>query len=223
MIKIIKEGKKPIKTKRVYRVTCWNCKCEFEFEAEDCEIISEKRLNGDRRITVKCPCCGESISGQYCDFHHEDRPVEEEEKPYDIMTDNDTWKIHPEYEPIYKRHDEYDYYDVHIDQYDWKKNINWNTTNLPDNVDNYISRINSIDNYKLPDDYKLVRDCSKCPLGPCSGGYDLLKTDGSYTNCKLENFSITDNSIHTAEEFEKIYRDIFEGKINIIKSDKDPK
>lgn len=194
MIKIIKEGKKPIKTKRVYRVTCWNCKCEFEFEAEDCEIISEKRLNGDRRITVKCPCCGESISGQYCDFHHEDRPVEEEEKPYDIMTDNDTWKIHPEYEPIYKRHDEYDYYDVHIDQYDWKKNINWNPDmKLPDDYNDYISRINSIDNYKLPDDYK------------------------------LEDILVTDKSNFTAEEFEKIYRDIFEGKINIIKSDKDPK
>lgn len=148
MIKIIKEGKKPIKTKRVYKTTCWTCKCEFEFEEEDCIITREKRLDGKIYITVKCPCCGETIQGQDGGpaFSSEDRPVEE--KPYDIMTDNDTWKRHPDDEPSY--------YDVHVDKYDLSKHINWNPhTNLPDDIDNTISRINSIDNYKLPDDYKL--------------------------------------------------------------------
>lgn len=187
MIKIIKDGKKPLKTKRVYKTTCWTCKCEFEFDEEDCTIIREKRLNGYTYIEVKCPCCDEIIKGQEDGpaFTYEDRKVEE--KPYDIMTDNDTWKIHPEYEPIFKKHDDYDYYDVHIDQYDWKKNINWNpTTSLPDDIDNYISRVNSIDNYKLPDDYKLedlekkqLDDAVSEAIAEALGISDYIYTKGS--------------------------------------------
>lgn len=36
--------------------------------------------------------------------------------------------------------------------------INECHTNLPDDYDNYISKVNSIDNYKLPDDYDSLYD-----------------------------------------------------------------
>lgn len=182
MIKIIKDGKKPIKTKRVYKTTCWTCKCEFEFDEEDCTIIREKRLEGYTYIEVKCPCCGEIIKGQEDGpaFTYKDRIVDE--KPYDIMTDENTWKRHPEQDLVYRpylleqfekeiakiKNKDYDviytdhinnddmYLNIHNDEYDHKTNFNWNPhTNLPDDVDNTISRINSIDNYKLPDDYKI--------------------------------------------------------------------
>lgn len=60
MIKILKEGKLPNKNiKRIYKTTCSNCSCEFEFEKEDC-IAVERRLDGN--MTVECPYCHTKIT-----------------------------------------------------------------------------------------------------------------------------------------------------------------
>lgn len=54
MIKILKDGVIPKQKKLIFKTTCKNCDCEFEFELEDCSRV-EKSLNG--HITVGCPCC----------------------------------------------------------------------------------------------------------------------------------------------------------------------
>lgn len=58
MVKIIKNGKKPIKTKVIYTIKCSYCDCEFECEAEDFTKV-EKAINGKRWI--KCPCCDKEL------------------------------------------------------------------------------------------------------------------------------------------------------------------
>lgn len=167
MAEIIKHGK-------YYgnKITCPHCGCVFIAHPED-YIMSEKRIGG-RRV-VLCPECGREVT------------VYGESKPYDWMNDDNTFKIHPEDDPTYK------YFDIHVDKYDLSKKFNFDTvSNLPDDINDYISKINSIDNYKLPDDwtvpdgYKLTKDCANCPMGPCFGGNDYLDTDGNYTNCVLE-------------------------------------
>lgn len=109
----------------------------------------------------------------YDDVHTEKLNVIAEygdDEPHDWVNDENTFKIHPESDPIYT---------------------------------DYTSKINSIDNYKLPDDFELpndhkipvpgsikpVRDGSKCPISqmtPCFGGSDYVDKDGNYTNCILE-------------------------------------
>lgn len=58
MIKIIKEGQVPKPKKYIYKETCGECKCEFEFEIEDC-ISIEKRIDGI--MTIDCPCCNKHL------------------------------------------------------------------------------------------------------------------------------------------------------------------
>lgn len=58
MIKITKIGKNLTKTKIIYTITCPECGCEFECEAEDFTKI-EKAINGKRWI--KCPCCNKEL------------------------------------------------------------------------------------------------------------------------------------------------------------------
>lgn len=167
MAEIIKHGK-------YYgnKVTCGHCGCVFIAHPED-YLMSEKRVGG-RRIVI-CPDCGREVI------------VYGNDKPYDWMNDDNTFKIHPEDDPTYK------YFDVHVDKYDLSKKFNFNTiSQLPDDYTDCISKVNSIDNYMLPDDYvipdgyKLVRDCSKCPKAPCFGGSDYPKKGGGYTNCIFE-------------------------------------
>lgn len=74
MIKILKEGKKPKPTKVIYKTTCSNCGCVFEFEVEDIKY-QEKHLNG--KMTVECPCCHIDITQP--SFNYENRLVECEE------------------------------------------------------------------------------------------------------------------------------------------------
>lgn len=123
MTEIIKHGK-------YYgnKVTCTHCGCVFIASPED-YIISEKHIGG-RRV-VMCPECGHTIS------------IYGDDEPYNWMNDNNTFKIHPEDDPNYK------YFDIHVDKYDLSKKFNIDTDGYTD----YISKINSIDNYKLPDDY----------------------------------------------------------------------
>jgi len=71
MIKILKEGKIPKPTKLIYKITCPNCKCKFEFENEDC--IIGKGIFGT--MTVKCPCCHTEMTQR----HFDNRIVEVEE------------------------------------------------------------------------------------------------------------------------------------------------
>ena len=54
MIKILKNGIIPKKTKTIYKATCAHCKCEFEFESEDCDYI-EKTIDG--ALQIECPTC----------------------------------------------------------------------------------------------------------------------------------------------------------------------
>ena len=58
MVKIIKEGRKPKKTKTIYTIICPDCRCEFECELSDFKRI-ERTLNGGKYID--CPCCGKEI------------------------------------------------------------------------------------------------------------------------------------------------------------------
>lgn len=176
MAEIIKHGK-------YYgnKVTCPHCGCVFIAHPED-YIMSEKRIGG-RRIVI-CPECGRDVT------------VYGECKPYDWMYNDNTFKIHPEDDPIYTTYttnklddDKMKYYHVHQDKVDLGFNYDYK---MPDDLSDYISKVNSIDNYKLPDDYvipdgyKLVRDCSKCPKAPCFGGNDYPKKGGGYTNCIFE-------------------------------------
>lgn len=167
MAEIIKHG-------RYYgdRITCPHCGCVFIASPGD-YLLSEKRIGG-RRV-VLCPECGREVT------------IYGECKPYDWMYDDNTFKIHPEDDP------KYNYFDIHVDKYDISKKFNLDTiSHLPDDINDYISKVNSIDNYKLPDDYKipdgykLVRDCAKCPNAPCFGGSDYPKKGGGYTNCMFE-------------------------------------
>lgn len=58
MIKIIKDGKKPVKTKTIWCFKCPDCNCEFECELEDFKSI-EKRIDGDK--VIDCPCCEKEL------------------------------------------------------------------------------------------------------------------------------------------------------------------
>ena len=66
MIKIIKEGKLPIKSKVIFTAKCDKCNCEFQFEQEDFTKI-ERRIDGYHFIA--CPCCSYEIVGKYEDFN----------------------------------------------------------------------------------------------------------------------------------------------------------
>ena len=59
MIKILKEGEIPEPKKYIYKISCYFCNCEFEFELEDCLDV-ERCPNG--HVTVECPCCHKHIA-----------------------------------------------------------------------------------------------------------------------------------------------------------------
>lgn len=56
-MRIIKEGKLP--GKQMYRVTCTNCKTEFEFEQDEATYSSNQR-DGDC-LQIACPLCKQYI------------------------------------------------------------------------------------------------------------------------------------------------------------------
>ncbi len=74
MIKILKDGFTQKKYKTIFKGTCTYCKCEFEFELDDCDYI-EKQLHGD--LVITCPYC--KIKLLYCRDNLETREDEVEE------------------------------------------------------------------------------------------------------------------------------------------------
>ena len=141
-----------------YKKTCQHCGCEFEFEEADCDSVEhEKRLGGAIYAEITCPHCHSKLLCRLDDHSRSN-----------WLNDNDTWKIHPEYDP---------YYDVHVDKYDITKDFNFSSwVSLPDDYNNYFSKIDSIDNYKLPDDYAskdfMPFSCEKCNMPTYSDGSD---------------------------------------------------
>ncbi len=61
MIRILKEGKKFPKTVVLFKKKCLLCKCEFEFETEDCEYVERSMYR--KAYEIKCPCCGLHMKG----------------------------------------------------------------------------------------------------------------------------------------------------------------
>ena len=158
MIKILKPGRDPKSYAVTYKKTCQCCGCEFEFEESDCDSVErEKRLGGAIYAEIACPHCHSKL---LCRLDEHSRS--------DWLNYNDVWKIHPEYDP---------YYDVYVDKYDMTKDFNFTYwASLPDDYNNYFSKIDSIDNYKLPDDYAskdfMQFNCEKCNTYQYSGESD---------------------------------------------------
>lgn len=100
MIKILKAGTIPQKIKRIYRVKCSHCGCEFEFNKTDC--LNDQELKDF--VTINCPWCGAEISRRLAyDFEFKDIVEDsfEKSKRPPWFYDEDTFKIHPESDPIY--------------------------------------------------------------------------------------------------------------------------
>ena len=168
MIKILKPGRDPKNYAVTYKKTCQRCGCEFEFEESDCDSVEyEKRLGGAIYAEITCPHCHSKLLCRLDDHSRSN-----------WLNNNDTWKIHPEYDP---------YYDVHVDKYDITRDLDFNSwNNLPDDYNNYFSKINSVDNYKLPDDYTskdfMPFSCEKCNICPYSYVSDYKFDSNEYTN-----------------------------------------
>lgn len=158
MIKILKPGRDPKNYVVTYKKTCQRCGCEFEFEESDCDSVEyEKRLGGAVYAEIACPHCHSKLLCRLDDHSQSD-----------WLNDNDVCKIHPEHDP---------YYDVHVDKYDMIKDFNFTSwASLLDDYNNYFSKIDSIDNYKLPDDYAskdfMPFSCEKCHTLQYSGESD---------------------------------------------------
>lgn len=90
MINIIKDGVIKPKTRTIYKATCDNCGCIFEFETEDIKS-QEKRLDGN--IFIDCPYCSQTLK-----LNHNDLESREEEITYkklrDITFEGDRFSIH---------------------------------------------------------------------------------------------------------------------------------
>ena len=168
MIKILKPGRDQKIYAVKYKKTCQRCGCEFEFEEADCDSVEyEKRLGGAIYAEITCPHCHSKLLCRLDDHSRSN-----------WLNNNDTWKIHPEHDP---------YYDVHVDKYDITKDFNFNSlANLPDDYNNYFSKINSVDNYKLPDDYVskdfMQFSCEKCNICPYSYISDYKFDSNEYIN-----------------------------------------
>lgn len=168
MIKILKPGRDLKNYVVTYKKTCQRCGCEFEFEESDCDSVEyEKRLGGAIYAEITCPHCHSKLLCRLDDHSQSN-----------WLNNNDTWKIHPEHDP---------YYDVHVDKYDITKDLDFSSWNsLPDDYNNYFSKINSVDNYKLPDDYAskdfMQFSCEKCNIYPYSYVSDYKFDSNEYTN-----------------------------------------
>ena len=168
MIKILKPGRDPKNCTITYKKTCQRCGCEFEFEESDCDSVEyEKRLGGAIYAEITCPHCHSKLLCRLDDHSRSN-----------WLNNNDTWKIHPEYDP---------YYDVHVDKYDMTKDFNFTSwASLSDDYNNYFSKINSVDNYKLPDDYDskdfMQFSCEKCNICPYSYVSDYKFDSNEYVN-----------------------------------------
>lgn len=85
MIKIIKEGIKPKNYKKIYKLTCNICSCEFEFEESDCfNVRREKCIDGEHRGEVDCPCCRERLFVDFKKAEHREEEVENDTKIINI-------------------------------------------------------------------------------------------------------------------------------------------
>lgn len=65
MIKILKQGIKPKKTKTIYTAICELCGCIFEFEDED--IKGERIPNGN--LFINCPNCYYGFKRTYAELN----------------------------------------------------------------------------------------------------------------------------------------------------------
>lgn len=83
MIKIIKEGIKPKNYKKIYKLICNICSCEFEFEESDCSRVRhEKCIGGEHTGEINCPFCSERL---FIDFRTtKNREEEVVEEPMDL-------------------------------------------------------------------------------------------------------------------------------------------
>lgn len=57
-MKIIKQGKIP--ELEEYKLTCRNCKCQFEFQRHEAKYVSDQR-DGDF-LQIACPCCHQLLT-----------------------------------------------------------------------------------------------------------------------------------------------------------------
>lgn len=57
-MRIIEEGKRPADVE--YRTTCPHCRCIFEFQAKEAELIHDQR-EGDY-FKISCPTCLSSVT-----------------------------------------------------------------------------------------------------------------------------------------------------------------
>lgn len=100
MRRIIKQGKKPKTYRIIYKTTCPNCKCIFEFEGED--ITGEKRINGSK--SVICPCCNHTIvlytgdHGEAGNYTERKEEIKESE-PIIVPSPTIPFNPHPDYDP----------------------------------------------------------------------------------------------------------------------------
>ena len=77
MIKVIEPGYK--KFKRIFKTSCTNCGCLFEFEPEDLQHTKVLKVP-----FVPCPCCKESIKFDEDSLYYNSTkvPVEETKIAY---------------------------------------------------------------------------------------------------------------------------------------------
>ena len=59
MIRIIKDGKKPIKTKTIWQFKCPECGCDFECEIEDFKAMERNGFSCNK--IIDCPYCGKEL------------------------------------------------------------------------------------------------------------------------------------------------------------------
>lgn len=79
MIKILKEGQLPKRTKSIYKITCKYCGCEFECEAKDFYRL-ERCLFG--KAEIYCPTCNELLTVNLADVKVRDEEIILEEKQF---------------------------------------------------------------------------------------------------------------------------------------------
>ena len=91
MINIIKQGVIKPKTRTIYKLTCKNCGCEFEFELDD--IAYQTKFINDNYAAINCPYCENEIK-----FNLNEIERREEEITYkklkDITFEGDRFSIH---------------------------------------------------------------------------------------------------------------------------------
>lgn len=79
MIKILKEGQLPKRTKPIYKITCKHCGCEFECEVNDFYRL-ERLLFG--KAEIYCPTCKQLLIVTLSEVKVRDEEIVLEEKQF---------------------------------------------------------------------------------------------------------------------------------------------